>query len=777
MEFDALQRDVFLVTVLALAVLERFGALRRGPAPIARRWTSNIGLFLMGLLAGALVLPAGTYAFAAQQPSGVLARLGMPLAAQIIVAFLLLDFWKYWEHRLFHAVSALWRLHLVHHSDTALDVTTSERHHPLEVVLGIATLTALVWGLGLPAPALALYVLVATVVALYSHANLRLPELVDRALSRVLVTGPVHAVHHSDRQAETDSNFGAVLTVWDHLFGTFVPPARARIPHIGLAYFHRPEDTGLMGVLLQPVRFRRGLAYPLRREAAGGHAVLKRNAEPAWSVTPQARRTLLAVAAGLALVLAAMWPTVVEMTRVWHSESYQYAWLVVPMLVYVVGWHEPALRRALVPRPGMTGVWLAIGAGVAWAFGALATLDVVRQLALVLAVQAVALAGLGWPCYRRYLPALALLFFLVPAGDVLQPLLRVLTLESLDLVTSLANLPHAVDGFVITVGPRRYIVVDECAGLSYVTLAAFLGYAFGLLLYGSFLRSAALALAGAAIGIACNVVRVNAIVLIDWLRDSQLDLTAHGTLQWVMLLAALASLLYLLSRSTARPRATTIEVVPVAPVSARRHAPLAAGACAAALAVTAALSGTSEETVLQDPIAFPARLAGFDFIDGSRAWTVDRDPRTQSARARYVRDERTLDAVVVRARDGDAKLAASALAPREGEWREKAAGSEHACDRGRCLTLAHVTWKKEHGDEVVHAYFVYAVGARVTESRLRARALHGVDRLTGERDGAALVAIVSTSAVPADQATGALYRLHAALQEARALPVARAAAP
>jgi sterol desaturase/sphingolipid hydroxylase (fatty acid hydroxylase superfamily) len=52
------------------------------------------------------------------------------LAASVV----LLDFFAYWNHRLMHALPPLWRLHALHHSDSDLDVTTTIRHHPVEVL-------------------------------------------------------------------------------------------------------------------------------------------------------------------------------------------------------------------------------------------------------------------------------------------------------------------------------------------------------------------------------------------------------------------------------------------------------------------------------------------------------------------------------------------------------------------------------------------------------------------------------------------------------------------
>jgi len=148
-EFDGLYKLVFFSTVVLLVLLEQFRAFQRREASPDTRWTANVGLFLMSSVVMGLVLPVSMVTFAADQPPGVLARLGLPLAAQVVLAFLFLDFWHYWEHRLFHVVPFLWRAHLVHHSDTQVDVTTSERHHPLEILLSAALTFALIALLGL----------------------------------------------------------------------------------------------------------------------------------------------------------------------------------------------------------------------------------------------------------------------------------------------------------------------------------------------------------------------------------------------------------------------------------------------------------------------------------------------------------------------------------------------------------------------------------------------------------------------------------------------------
>jgi len=364
-EFNTLYQIVFLSTVGLLVLLERVQAFQRESIQIAGRWTTNIGLLLIGSVITSLLIPVGIYGFAQAQAPGLLARLGVPATVQILLTLLFLDLWRYWEHRLYHRLPLLWRLHLVHHSDTQIDVTTTERHHPLESILGTAVMMALILALGLPAAGIGLYILAATVVSFYSHANLRLPETLDRLLRQVIVTPPVHAVHHSDLRTETDSNYGTVLTLWDRLFGSYVDPAEASIPHFGLEYFHRAPDTGLGRALQQPFLFRNGMAYPARERSPGGAGGPA--AGTPYRLSPALARNwkiaLLGGISGCVLASLVLWPTLSGLAALWtNNEAYQYAWLVAPMMVYLLAWDQRRATLAINPQPDFSGVLVAIGA-------------------------------------------------------------------------------------------------------------------------------------------------------------------------------------------------------------------------------------------------------------------------------------------------------------------------------------------------------------------------------------------------------------------------------
>ena len=73
------------------------------------------------------LFPATVAQVASDIPAGLLHGLQWPLALEAALLFLLLDCWYYWQHRIFHEMPLLWRAHLVHHSDIAIDVSSCDR--------------------------------------------------------------------------------------------------------------------------------------------------------------------------------------------------------------------------------------------------------------------------------------------------------------------------------------------------------------------------------------------------------------------------------------------------------------------------------------------------------------------------------------------------------------------------------------------------------------------------------------------------------------------------
>jgi sterol desaturase/sphingolipid hydroxylase (fatty acid hydroxylase superfamily) len=182
----------------------------------------------------ALGAPAVAFAMlAAERGWGLLNAFSLPGWAAVLLAVVALDLAIYLQHVMFHAVPALWRLHRVHHADPDYDVTTGARFHPIEIVLSMLIKLAVIAVLGAPAAAVLVFEVLLNATAMFNHANLKLPELVDRVLRRFVVTPDMHRVHHSMEVAEANSNFGFNLPWWDRLFGTY--RAQTRLPQESMA--------------------------------------------------------------------------------------------------------------------------------------------------------------------------------------------------------------------------------------------------------------------------------------------------------------------------------------------------------------------------------------------------------------------------------------------------------------------------------------------------------------------------------------------------------------
>jgi sterol desaturase/sphingolipid hydroxylase (fatty acid hydroxylase superfamily) len=243
-----------LLLIAAYAVFwawEALYAARPQPGQRARRGR-NLALSAICIVIAAVSGTAALWlsALAEREHWGLMQLLEMPAAVACVAGVVLLDLTDYVRHRLSHAVPLLWRLHRVHHSDLAVDVTTSLRNHPIEILLRPVFLSVTVIAFGIAPLAVLLQPLVQLPILVFQHANIRLPAALDRALAWLIVTPGMHLVHHSRARLEADSNYATFLTVWDRLFGSF---RAAGIPAaIGIDGFDQPRNQTMVGLLATP---------------------------------------------------------------------------------------------------------------------------------------------------------------------------------------------------------------------------------------------------------------------------------------------------------------------------------------------------------------------------------------------------------------------------------------------------------------------------------------------------------------------------------------------
>ena len=194
-----------------MALWETLAPRRARLLPRRVRWLHNLALVLLNSLILRLLFPLAAVGFAllaAERGWGLLNAFALPFWWAFLLSVIALDFAIYLQHVMFHAVPLLWRLHRVHHADADFDVTTGARFHPLEILLSMLIKFAAIAVLGAPAAAVLVFEVLLNATAMFNHANLRLPEPVDRRLRRLLVTPEMHRIHHSMEVVEANSNFG-----------------------------------------------------------------------------------------------------------------------------------------------------------------------------------------------------------------------------------------------------------------------------------------------------------------------------------------------------------------------------------------------------------------------------------------------------------------------------------------------------------------------------------------------------------------------------------------
>ena len=183
---------------------------------------------------------------------GLLFLVDWPVFIELVVTVVLLDFVaQYFAHFLLHKVGLLWRVHMVHHSDTHVDATTGTRLHPGDFLVREAFALVAIVIAGAPISFYLVYRFLTIFFTYLTHANLALPPSLDRAISWVFVTPNMHKFHHHFEMPWTDSNYGGILSIWDRMFGTFVYDDPLKIRY-GLDVLSDETDEDVLYQLKMP---------------------------------------------------------------------------------------------------------------------------------------------------------------------------------------------------------------------------------------------------------------------------------------------------------------------------------------------------------------------------------------------------------------------------------------------------------------------------------------------------------------------------------------------
>jgi len=270
MGYELLIRLGFFFGILVIMFFwELFAPRRPLITSKAKRWFSNLGLVFIDSIAVRLIFPTALVGFALlvrQRGWGLFNQFELPTLLKIVFSVLILDLVIYLQHIMFHVVPLFWRLHMVHHTDVDIDVTTGVRFHPIEIVLsmGIKMMAAIL--IGPPPVAVVIFEVLLNGTSMFNHGNVHYSQNIDSILRLLVVTPEMHRVHHSSIRWESNSNLGFNFPWWDRLFGTYRPqPAKGHLEMtIGLDQYKEPKKLTFPWLLVLPFIGKLG-KYPMTR--------------------------------------------------------------------------------------------------------------------------------------------------------------------------------------------------------------------------------------------------------------------------------------------------------------------------------------------------------------------------------------------------------------------------------------------------------------------------------------------------------------------------------
>lgn len=220
--------------------------------------------FVVNLILG--IATVGVSIWVTEQQIGLMNWVQMPLWLKIIVTLFVMDlFAQYIPHYLMHKVKPLWRFHVVHHSDTHVDVSTGTRHHPGEWLIRESFTILGVVLMGVP---VGLYYMQRSFQALFTyfnHANIQLPKWLDKTIALVFVSPDMHKFHHHHKRPWTDMNFANIFSLWDRLFGTLVYEETSKIRY-GIDTLDDSQDENIAFQLKVPFNHNIQVSIPLEEE-------------------------------------------------------------------------------------------------------------------------------------------------------------------------------------------------------------------------------------------------------------------------------------------------------------------------------------------------------------------------------------------------------------------------------------------------------------------------------------------------------------------------------
>ena len=252
--------SAFTVMAIILASWEWLFPRRRNSRKLLR-WPGNFGVFMLNVIMLTLIplSAVGAAIISIQYKFGLFYWVEVTFWPKVVFSILFLDLVIYWQHRIFHMIPLMWRIHRMHHTDIDIDFTTALRFHPIEIFISILIKAVAIIAIGAPVFAVIAFEVILNSSAMFNHSNVAMPRLIDKMIRLFIVTPDMHRIHHSTNYQEHSMNYGFALSLWDRLFSSYRDQPAGQHPtmEIGLSIFNQDKEARLDKLITQPFRSQR----------------------------------------------------------------------------------------------------------------------------------------------------------------------------------------------------------------------------------------------------------------------------------------------------------------------------------------------------------------------------------------------------------------------------------------------------------------------------------------------------------------------------------------
>lgn len=485
------------------------------------------------------------------------------------------------------------------------------------------------------------------------------------------------------------------------------------------------------------------------------------------STTAAWRRAGALLALLVVAILLLYRDTALAMASIWaRSDTFAHGFLVPPISLWLI-WRQRKQLALLAPAPSAWGLIPLAGGAVMWLLGDLVAVNSVTQLALTVMLVSAVPTVLGWAAARTMMFALGFLFFAVPIGEFMMPMLMVWTADFTVLALRLSGIPVYRDGLNFVIPSGNWSVVEACSGVRYLIASLTVGTLFAYLNYTSHARRWIFVGVSVIVPVVANWLRAYMIVMLGHYSGNKLAVGVdHLVYGWLFFGVVIALMFFVGSRWSEPERAA-------APVAATSHAAhgMRAWVIAAALATIVLPSFVqwrlaSQTEGAQVRVQLPEQLAdGWKRVDQPvTSWRPALQNPSAETVATYARGAQKVGVHVgyFRHQNYERKLVNSEhvlVRPKDPTWDRTADGwmpvkpsPELPTLRGAQVRPLPAYLASHHR---VQVWQVYWVGGRFTASDYLAKAIGAAHRLLGQGDDAAVVMLFASEEDGA-QAEGAL---------------------